>query len=79
MTIQTSTQLSDKVAALKEQRKNGDIGPKDYYRELLSVLSNLADSLIDELDNINDAEVRSQIPLLLVLLDDQIRAFFDRE
>ena len=50
-----------------------------YYKELLLVLRDLTDSLIDELDKIEAADVRSQIPLLLVILDDQIQAFGERE
>ncbi len=79
MTIQSATQLSDKVIQLKEQRKTGELGVKDYYRELLDVLKNLADSLIDEVDSLDDAQIRTQIPLLIVLLDDQIRFFHERE
>ncbi|GEM_PF-4369671 len=43
------------------------------------MLRDLTDSLIDEMDKIEAADVRSQIPLLLVILDDQIQAFGERE
>ena len=79
MTIQSATQLSDKAIQLKEQRKNGDLDVKGYYRELLDILKNLADSLVEEVDNLDDSQIRAQIPLLVVLLDDQIRLFNDRE
>ncbi len=79
MVVQNHMQLSTKVKELKEQRKNGELTIKAYYAELLNVLTNLTDSLIGELDNIEDADIRSQIPLLVVILDDQIRAFGDRE
>ena len=79
MSIQTATQLSDKVTQLKAQRKNGELDVKAYYRELLDVLKNLADSLVDEVDSLDDAQIRAQIPLLIVLLDDQIRVFHERE
>ena len=79
MSIQTATQLSDKVTQLKAQRKNGELDAKAYYRELLDVLKNLADSLVDEVDSLDDAQIRAQIPLLIVLLDDQIRIFHERE
>ncbi len=78
MTIQSATQLSDKVIKLKNQRKNGELDTKGYYRELLDVLKNLADSLANEVDSLEDAQVRAQIPLLVVLLDDQIRVFHER-
>ena len=79
MTIQSAIQLSDKVTQLKAQRKNGELDIKGYYHELLDVLKNLADSLVDEVDSLDDAQIRSQIPLLVVLLDDQIRVFHERE
>jgi len=79
MVLQTATQLVDKVKSVKEQRKNGDIDAKQFYKELLTILNNLTDSLVDELDTVDESEIRSQIPLIIVLLDDQIRAFSDRE
>ncbi len=78
MVIQTNEELSSKVKLLKEQRKNGDLSVKEYYRELLMVLQNLAESLIDEQDHLDDSQIRPQIPLMVVLLDDQIAAFSDR-
>ena len=79
MSIQTATQLSDKVTQLKAQRKNGELDTKGYYRELLDVLKNLADSLANEVDGLDDAQIRAQVPLLIVLFDDQIRVFHERE
>lgn len=78
MTIQTAAQMADHIKNLKAQRKAGELGAKAYYTALLQVLNNLADSLIAELDGIEDADVRSQIPLLIVLLDDQIRTLGER-
>ncbi len=76
---QTAAQMAAAIQAAKQRRAAGEIGPKEYYAELLEVLKNLADSLLGELDKIEDADVRSQIPLLLVILDEQVRAFGERE
>jgi len=72
-------QLADKMTQLKEQRKSGEIGVKEFYTGLLDLLSSLSASLTNELDKINEADVRGQIPLMLVFLDDQIRSFGSRE
>ena len=79
MVIQTNEELTSKVKSLKEQRKNGDLSLKEYYRELLVVLQNLAESLIDEQDHLDESQIRPQIPLMVVLLDDQIAAFTGRD
>ena len=79
MVIQTNEELISKVKLLKEQRKSGDLSLKEYYRELLVVLKNLAESLIDEQDHLEESQIRPQIPLMVVLLDDQIAAFTGRE
>ena len=76
--IQSSEEMKAHIKELKEKRKSGDLSTKEYYRGLLSVLTDLADSLADEADKMEDIAIRSQIPLLLVLLEDQIQAFGDR-
>ena len=76
--IQSSEEMKAHIKELKEKRKSGDLSTKEYYRGLLSVLTDLADSLKDEVDKMEDIAIRSQIPLLLVLLEDQIQAFGDR-
>ncbi len=79
MTIKSNEELASKIKSLKAQRKNGDLSLKDYYRELLVVLQNLAESLIDEQEGLEDSQIRPQIPLMVVLLDDQISAFTARD
>lgn len=79
MAIQTHKNLADRMAEIKQQRLNGKLTPKGYYGELLKVLGNLAESLADELDKLEDSEVVSQIPLLVVLLNDQIDVFAGRD
>ncbi len=79
MTVQDAAQMKKNIATIKEKRKTGELSVEGYYKELLLVLRDLTDSLIDELDKIEAADVRSQIPLLLVILDDQIQASGERE
>lgn len=76
---QTAHQLAETVQSLKQRRKAGELSPKQYYAGLLDVLKSLTESLIGELDTIDDTDVRTQIPLLLVILDEQIAAFGERE
>ena len=79
MAIQSATQLSDTVTQLKAKRKDGELDGKTYYRELLDVLKNLADSLVNEVDSLDEAQIRAQTPLLVILLDEQIRLFHERQ
>ncbi len=64
---------------LKEKRKTGEIGPTEFYRELLMIMKDLSESLLDEVDRLEAADIRSQIPLLLVIVEDQISALQGRE
>ncbi len=76
--VDSAAQLMDALSGLKEKRKNGDLDPKAFYRGLLEIMKALSASLVDEVDRLDAADVRAQIPLLLVILDDQIKAFGDR-
>ncbi len=76
--VETASQLAETLASIKEQRKAGELDAMGYYRALLMLLQQLSESLIDELDGISDDQVRTQIPLLLVILDGQIGAFKER-
>ncbi len=77
--VKSAAELADIIKSVKEKRKTGDLDAKGYYKEQLAILAQLSESLIEELDRVSDDDVRSQIPLLLVILDDQIRAFLDRQ
>ncbi len=76
--IQTAEEMVAHIQALKEQRKSGELSVKEYYLGLLSVLKDLSDTLADEAERMEEGALRKQIPLLVVLLEDQIRAFGDR-
>ena len=76
--IRTSEEMKAHLQALKEKRKSGALSVQEYYRALVSVLIDLADTLADEANRMEESAMRKQIPLLLVLLEDQIQALGDR-
>jgi len=71
-----SAQLLERIKELETKRKNGEISAAEFYKGLLSILAELKDALLDE--NIDDANVKKQIPLLLTFLKAQIKALKDR-
>ncbi len=77
--VESAAQLDDRLRELKEKRKTGELGTKEFYHGLLLIMQELSASLIEELGRIEDTEVRTQIPLLLMILDEQITAFSGRE
>ncbi len=56
--------------ALKARRKNGELDATAYYKGLLGILADTVQNLSDEA--ISEAEVKKQIPLILVFLEEQI-------
>ncbi len=78
----TVEQLEKRLRELKAQRREGVLDAKAYYRGLLELAVELAQSLIDEL-NINGhmsaEDIRKQTPLVLAFLEDQIARFRARE
>ena len=58
------------LAALKEQRKNGELDTVGYYKGLLAILDATVQHLSDE--DISEAEAKQQIPLVLVFLEEQL-------
>ena len=75
---QNSAQLAAKIQQLKAQRKEGEIDLKTYYQEILQVVSTLAASLTDEVADMPEEEVITQIPLVLLFLEEQIHKFTNR-
>lgn len=71
-----SQRLLDVLKDLETKRKNGEIGPRVFYQGLLDLLADLKDVLANE--NITDAQIRKQIPLLLVFLKSQINELAQR-
>jgi hypothetical protein len=62
--------LLQHLRELEEKRKNGEIGVVEFYKGLLEILGELKDALIHE--NINENDIKKQIPLLLAFIKSQI-------
>ncbi|MDQ7028579.1 MAG: hypothetical protein Q9O62_01745 [Ardenticatenia bacterium] len=79
MVAQTAAQLAEHLRALKEQRKNGALDMRAYYRELLVLTGTLVKSLVEEATDISEEELLTQVPLLLVFIEEQVRKLGERE
>jgi len=71
-----SQMLDQKLKELEEKRKNGELSSKDFYIALLSLVAELVNEL--KAENINEAQIRQQIPLILTFLKSQIKKMADR-
>jgi len=63
------SEIMSKLDELVEKRKKGELDARAFYKELLNVLSDLVTALKEE--DISDADITLQIPLLLTFLYDQ--------
>ncbi|NPB08555.1 MAG: hypothetical protein GXN96_06470 [Aquificae bacterium] len=72
----TAADLKEELDLLKQRRKNGELSPAEFYRELLKLLSQLTQELTDE--EISEENVRKQIPLILAFLEEQISKYAER-
>ena len=61
---------------LENKRKNGELSAKEFYKALLELLTDLKDVLVHE--NIDEKQIRKQIPLLLAFIKSQISELHDR-
>ncbi|NPA42283.1 MAG: hypothetical protein GXO18_08435 [Aquificae bacterium] len=66
----SSQGLKSKLEALKVERKEGKLTPKEFYKELLTLAVTLVEELKDE--DISDEDIKKQTPLVLAFLEDQI-------
>ena len=71
-----SERLYNTLHQLEDERKNGNLTIREFYKGLLELLSNLKDVLVAE--NINEKQIKKQIPLLLVFLETQIEELHKR-
>ncbi len=78
MTAQNATQLLERLQSLKQQRRDGAIDLRTYYRELLALITSLVESLVDEIDEMDESDILLQTPLILLFIEEQIRKFGDR-
>jgi len=74
--MESSKELYRSFQELKLKRKNGEIKEDDYYRELLKLTKRIIESLEEE--NISSAEVKKQIPLIVLFISEQIEKFAQR-
>jgi hypothetical protein len=72
-----SQELTIKLKDLKSQRKCGQISEKEYYKGLLELMKVLIDKLEDE--DISSKDIRSQIPLIVLFITDQISEMEGRD
>ena len=68
--------LLNKLKDLELKRKNNQISAKDFYLGLLDLLMELKEVLQQE--EINEQEIRKQIPLMLTFLKSQIKNLQNR-
>jgi len=78
MTTQTANQLLERLQSLKQQRRDGAIDLRTYYREMLLLTNALIESLLDEIEKMDEADILLQTPLVLLFVEEQIRKFGDR-
>ncbi len=71
-----SEEMKQKLDELNTKRKNGELSTGDYYKGLMSLLSELAQALQEE--DIKEEDVKKQIPLLKVFLTEQIKKMGER-
>ena len=65
-----SQRLLNHLRELETKRKNGELTAREFYKGLLELLAELKDVLVHE--NIDEKQIRRQIPLLLAFIKSQI-------
>jgi hypothetical protein len=68
--MQDSAKLLQELRELEAKRKNGEISAREFYQGLLEILGHLKDFLVHE--DINEQQIKKQIPLLLAFIKSQI-------
>ena len=71
-----SQRLGQLLKELEEKRKSGALTAGEFYKELLNLLADLKDTLVGE--DVDDKQIRRQIPLLLTFLKAQIKELSNR-
>jgi len=74
--MRRSEAMMERLKALNEKRKNGELSAREYYKGLMDLLMELANSLQEE--NISEEDVKKQIPLLKVFITEQIKKMAGR-
>ena len=68
----TSEQLHQKLLQLEVKRKSGELNMREFYRELLKLAFSLKEFLLNEVDRLEPSELKRQIPIVLVFLEEII-------
>ncbi len=76
--VQTVGALKERLQTIKEQRKAGELSLNGYYQALLELAAALVESLGDEAEHLDEKEVRKQVPLILLFVEEQIQKFGER-
>ncbi len=76
--VQTVGALQERLQTIKAQRKAGELSLNGYYQALLELAGALVESLVDEADHLDGKEVRKQVPLILLFVEEQIQKFSER-
>ena len=61
--------LNEKLEELKQKRKNKDISIQEFCTALMDILGEMKNYLSE----VNDEQVRKRIPLMLTLIQSQIK------
>ncbi len=72
----SSKSLADELEHLKESRRQGKLSPAEFYASLLQLLAKLVSELREE--QISEEDIKKQIPLILVFLEEQIDKYAER-
>ncbi len=72
----SSQELAEHLKQLEAKRKAKEISAKEFYTSLLDLLQELVQNL--EGENIDEVEIRKQIPLLLTFIKAQIKNLASR-
>ncbi|WP_029520435.1 hypothetical protein [Persephonella sp. IF05-L8] len=71
-----SAMLKEKLSDLEQRRKTREIGTTEFYHGLLGIVALMTQELKKE--DIEEKEIKKQIPLLLTFLKSQIKNMEDR-
>ncbi len=72
----SSASLLQVLDELKEKRKKNELSPREFYLKLLDLVDDLMNDLRHE--DISEDDIKKQIPLILVFLEEQIEKLKER-
>ncbi len=63
--------LIGELDLIKSKRKQGELSPIEFYRELLKIAVRMAQELGDE--DISEEDAKKQTPIVLTFIEDQLK------